>query len=156
MGEKEHFGWTGNFLKMPHTSKKYFIQQAVIKCNNFFCLDGGSVVTIYFPYCIDCTLSWSTSMIPFYCTKCYRAKIFFYTTQPAVESKNLVFYYWQKFQQTNDPYPSTDMKNESCSHLLIPLNPHTCFQLAILWPSQPHTLWIQHWPHSRGKSWANN
>ena len=26
-GEKEHFAWTGNFLKMPHTSKKsYFIQ----------------------------------------------------------------------------------------------------------------------------------
>ena len=26
-GEKEYFAWTGNFLKMPHTSKKsYFIQ----------------------------------------------------------------------------------------------------------------------------------
>ena len=48
-GEKESFAWTGNFLKMLHTSKKsYFIQQVVIKWNkkNFFCLDGGSVVLL--------------------------------------------------------------------------------------------------------------
>ena len=33
-GEKESFAWTGNFLKMLHTSKKsYFIQQVVIKWN---------------------------------------------------------------------------------------------------------------------------
>ena len=35
-GEKESFARAANFVKMPHKSKEYFIQQVVIKCHNFF------------------------------------------------------------------------------------------------------------------------